>query len=447
MKRQCQQNKHGLAVHEEQAAYGRRFQFLEFFAGGGMARAGLARNWESVWANDFSEDKALVYQCNWGVKEMHVGDVANVQLASLPDADMAWGSFPCQDLSLAGDQSGIGSRHDDDEARTRSGTFWPFWRLVSQKHPPLVVLENVVGALTSNNGADLRAITEALCADGYRFGALVMDAQAWVPQSRPRLFIVCVSVKATLPKGIFSYTPDPRWHTDAVINAFRNLSPKTQSAWLWWMMPPPKRRVPAAETLIEKTSDKWIDWDSPEKTQYLISLMNATHRERLAQAQAMGRRIVGFGYRRTREGAQRLEVRFDGIAGCLRTACGGSSKQIVIEVNGPSVRTRLLSPREAARLQGLPDTYWLPDSYNDAYDAVGDGLCVPVVAHLGETLLTPLAEHIQRNPIKNNYTYEEPIDTASFQLCETAGVQTKRRPVRGAGDYRPRPRRTTAQSR
>jgi len=198
MKKERQQSKYDLAVHEEQAAYGRRFQFLEFFAGGGMARAGLARNWESVWANDFCEDKALVYQCNWGVKEMRVGDVANVQLDSLPDADMAWGSFPCQDLSLAGDQSGIGSRLDDDKERTRSGTFWPFWRLVSQKHPPLVVLENVVGALTSNDGADLRAITGALCADGYRFGALVMDAQAWVPQSRPRLFIVCVKQTSTI---------------------------------------------------------------------------------------------------------------------------------------------------------------------------------------------------------------------------------------------------------
>jgi DNA (cytosine-5)-methyltransferase 1 len=77
----------------------------------------------------------------------------------------------------------------------------------------------------------------------------------------------------------------------------------------------------------------------------------------------------------------------------LRTAGGGSSKQIVIEVNGDRVRSRLLSPREAARLQGLPDDYWLPQSYNEAYDLVGDGLCVPVVRHLGETLLTAIAQN------------------------------------------------------
>lgn len=147
MKSKCQSKKTEATVCEEQAAYGAHFRFLEFFAGGGMARAGLAPHWKSVWANDFCEKKALVYQCNWGAGTMHVGDVAKVSIKNLPDADMAWGSFPCQGLSLAGGQSGIGSKHDDDDARTRSGTFWPFWKLVSQKHPPLVVLENVVGAL------------------------------------------------------------------------------------------------------------------------------------------------------------------------------------------------------------------------------------------------------------------------------------------------------------
>lgn len=134
MKTKRQQNKKEAAVCEEQAAYGARFRFLEFFAGGGMARAGLARGWKSVWANDFCEKKALVYRSNWGVDAMQVGDVAKVAPADLPDADMAWGSFPCQDLSLAGGQSGIGSKHDADHARTRSGTFWPFWELVSEKH-------------------------------------------------------------------------------------------------------------------------------------------------------------------------------------------------------------------------------------------------------------------------------------------------------------------------
>lgn len=435
MKKKRQQEKKELTVCEEQAAYGvvPRFRFLEFFSGGGMARAGLSKTWESVWANDFCTKKALAYQRNWSPSNMQIGDVANVRSADLPDAELAWGSFPCQDLSLAGEQSGIGAAHDAN--RTRSGTFWPFWHLVSEKQPPIVVLENVVGALTSNNGTDLRAITSAMLRSGYRFGGLVMDAQEWVPQSRPRLFIVGVNARIPLPNGLFKKAPDPRWHTDAVINACRNLPPQTQNAWIWWSMPAPARRVPPVETLIESETDKWTEWDDKGKTNYLISLMNATHLNRLAQAQAMGRRIVGFGYRRTRQGSQRLEVRFDGIAGCLRTAGGGSSKQIVIEVNASVVRTRLLSPREAARLQGLPDSYWLPDSYNDAYDLIGDGLCVPVVAHLGDTLLTPLIQHIQRKLAENHYTDETLASTPAFELCETTPIQAPRRTVRRAYCY------------
>jgi DNA (cytosine-5)-methyltransferase 1 len=78
------------------------------------------------------------------------------------------------------------------------------------------------------------------------------------------------------------------------------------------------------------------------------------------------------------------------VAGCLRTASGGSSRQTIVVVEGARVRTRLLSAREAARLMGLPDSYVLPARYNEAYHLAGDGLAVPVVAFLREHLLEPL---------------------------------------------------------
>lgn len=101
-------------------------------------------------------------------------------------------------------------------------------------------------------------------------------------------------------------------------------------------------------------------------------------------------------YRRTRvdeEGRQlRAEVRFDGISGCLRTPAGGSSRQILIFVDGGDIRTRLLAPREAARLMGVRDNYILPDNYNDAYHLMGDAVAVPAVKWLSEHLLKPLAQ-------------------------------------------------------
>ena len=112
-------------------------------------------------------------------------------------------------------------------------------------------------------------------------------------------------------------------------------------------------------------------------------------------AMKFGHRVVGTIYKRTRGDGrggktQRAEVRFDGIAGCLRTPVGGSSRQAIMIVKGESIRSRLLSPREAARLMGLPDSYQLPENYNDAYHLAGDGLAVPVVRFLAKNLLEPI---------------------------------------------------------
>lgn len=356
-----------------------------------MARAGLAPQWTSIWANDFSASKASVYQNNWGLGELHVGDVAAVDPESLPAAHMIWGSFPCQDLSQAGNRNGIGSQHDI--AFTRSGSFWPFWNLVAQKRPPLVVLENVEGALKANNGSDFRALCTALAHGGYRFGPMVLDAIHWLPQSRRRLFIIAVREDMPIPQHLQSDYPDAFCHPRSVLEAFAGLEGGIRANWIWWSLCAPNAQRPPVESLIGE-SDDWVKWNTADKTDYILSLMNARHRKKVALAQELKRRVIGFAYRRTRGGRQRAEVRFDGVAGCLRTAGGGSSKQIVVEVNGAKVRTRLLSPREAARLQGLPDTYWLPSDYNEAYDLVGDGLSVPVVIFLGEQLLTPLASVI-----------------------------------------------------
>jgi DNA (cytosine-5)-methyltransferase 1 len=133
-----------------------------------------------------------------------------------------------------------------------------------------------------------------------------------------------------------------------------------------------------------------IAWHKPEETQKLLASMSDINRRKVMQAQANGRAKVGTVYRRTRGGVVRAEVRFDGISGCLRTPSGGSSRQTILVVEGPRVRSRLLSAREAARLMGLPDDYKLPERYNDAYHLAGDGVAVPVVAHIASALLEPI---------------------------------------------------------
>ena len=151
-------------------------------------------------------------------------------------------------------------------------------------------------------------------------------------------------------------------------------------------------------TLSELVEDnpQGVTWHTPGETERLLSLMSDVNLRKLRKAQAYGKRIVGTVYKRIRRDengvkVQRAEVRFDQIAGCLRTPAGGSSRQLILLVQGESIRSRLLSPREAARLMGLPETYRLPEKYNEAYHVAGDGLAIPVVEWLERHLLGPIA--------------------------------------------------------
>ena len=370
-----------------------RFTFYEFFAGGGMARLGLGPGWKCLFANDNSSQKAMAYRANFPpAHELVVRGVEELAVAQLPGrADLAWASFPCQDLSLAGNGAGLKGE--------RSGTFWGFQRLINDlarqgRRPRTAVIENVCGALTSHGGKDFASIFEALAGAGYRIGALVINAVHFLPQSRPRLFIIGAANGLDIPSSLLADGPSASWHPKSVLTAHDRLPSRLKDSWIWWRLPePPTRRQGLAE-LIE-TNPTGVKWDDPQKTRRLLRMMSPANREKVRLAQKSGRLAVGTVYKRTRRdktgmSIQRAEVRFDDLSGCLRTPAGGSSRQIVLFVRGESIRSRLLSPREAARLMGVGDTYILPDNYNQAYHLMGDGLAVPAVSWLERRLLAPM---------------------------------------------------------
>jgi len=368
------------------------FTFYEFFAGGGMARMGLGPDWNCTFANEWCEKKAAAYTAYFGTAPK-IDDVANLSVEDLPGTPtLVWASFPCQDLSLAG--SGAGLKGE------RSGTFKPFWKLMRGligvgRIPQIVVLENVVGTLSSHDGRDFATIIGALAQEGYRLGALVVDAVRFLPQSRPRLFIVAVREGITVPSQLVSFAASEPWHTKSLRLAFERLPERVQDAWIWWNLPIPKEPIPSFASLIEE-EPTGVEWHTKEQTDHIISLMSPLHLEKLRKAHLLRRKIVGTVYRRIRPNkdgvkVQRAEIRFDQISGCLRTPVGGSSRQSIVVVDGRKIRSRLLSPREAARLMGVPDDYPLPQKYNEAYHLFGDGLAVPVVRWLSNHLLTQIA--------------------------------------------------------
>ena len=367
-------------------------RFYEFFAGGGMARLGLGSEWTCLFANDVDESKCAAYARNWGDAELCRGDVAGLTVADLPGvADLAWASFPCQDLSQAGPGGGL----DGD----RSGTFWPFWHLIEGlraegRAPRMVVLENVRGALTSHSGRDFAAIGAAMADAGYRFGALVVDAVHFVPQSRPRLFVIAADRAVGIPDSITRSDPDPLWSPRSLVRATCRLNAVTRPAWIWWRLPDPPARCADFASVLD-SHPEGVPWHSEAETRRFLELMTAVNRDKVKKAQRLGRATVGTIYRRTRRdesgvGRQRAEIRFDGISGCLRTGSGGSSRQFIMTVHGDRIRSRLLSAREAGRLMGLPDDYQLPANYREAYHLAGDGVVVPVVRHIAAHILEPL---------------------------------------------------------
>lgn len=385
------------------------FTFNEFFAGGGMARAGLGPNWRCLFANDFDPRKVSTYKANWGENDIRWGDVAGLTLADLPVAtvDLSWASFPCQDLSLAGSYRGLGRERDNE--RTRSGTFWPFWKLMrglvqEGRAPRTIVLENVYGCLTSHGGTDFAAIASALSSSGYTFGAAVINAAHFVPQSRPRVFFIAVRTGQSLPHALVTDEPEPCWHPAALLKAQARITADAKRNWVWWKIPEPAQRNSTFTSLIEE-APAGVEWHSGAHTKYVLELMSPVNRRKVTDAMKSGRKMVGAIYRRTRPDEygikrQRAEVRFDDIAGCLRTPAGGSSRQTILVVEGRIIRSRLLSPREAARLMGLSDDYVLPSRYNEAYHVCGDGVCVPVVRHIARHILEPfLSAHRNFEPI------------------------------------------------
>ena len=366
------------------------FRFVEAFAGGGMARLGLGPAFDCVLAIDFDPSKAAAYRANFGAEHLIEGDVWGVSGDRAPGRiDLAWASSPCQDLSLAGARAGLSG--------ARSSAFWGFWRLVEAldaegRAPRSIVIENVTGLLTSSRGEDFRALCAALAERGYRFGAIEADAALWLPQSRARVFVIATREPAGPAEARGPVEPFAGRRVRA---AFDALPERLRERWIWWRLAAPAARNLDLAALLEPDAAVPSQaWWSPARTERTLALMSPLQRARLEAIRARGGRAVGAVFRRIRVEngvrVQRAEARFDGLAGCLRTPAGGSSKQSLLIVQDGVIRARSLTPREAARLMGLPEDYRLPEGETRALKLCGDGVAVPVVRALTDQILTPM---------------------------------------------------------
>lgn len=355
-------------------------RFIELFAGIGLFRYGLeslGKEWCCVFANDISEMKARAYALNFGTADLWQGDIHNLSASQLPNAELLTASFPCQDLSLAGNRGGLSAE--------RSGTVHEVIRLLRElkaqnRAPQAVILENVTGLLTSHNGHDIRVVLDMLSGLGYGLDLLLLDAAYWLPQSRPRLFIVgrlgADSSPATPPHA--ARPVQIQW----VIQANADLK--------WALLDLPELPAKSSQTLADFVHSEGAKWFEDAELERELGYIRNSSRQRLEVAQdAAGRDGMTRylpGYRRMRKGEVCLELRDDGLAGCLRTPSGGSSRQLLVEVRPQQTCIRLMTPREYARLMGVPDTFQLPENTREALFGCGDAVVVPVIQWLGRAL-------------------------------------------------------------
>ncbi|MCX6964061.1 MAG: DNA (cytosine-5-)-methyltransferase [Verrucomicrobia bacterium] len=369
------------------------YRAAEFFAGIGLMRMGLDREGVStVWANDIDAKKWQMYRHNFDDADgiFSIKDVHQVDSSELPDIDLATASFPCNDLSLAGARHGL--------AGTQSSAYWGFIDVLQgmgSRRPPVVLLENVPGFLTSNDGNDFRDALLALNDLGYAVDAFMVDAARFVPQSRLRLFVVgskATPQKFNVAEGLF-FQSDSRPESLA---DFIFLNPE-----VGWNI----RELPYLPILSQKLDNIVEDvplnsevWWSKDRAAYLLGQMSEKH---LAVAKKMIRgekTSYGTVFRRVRAGRSMGELRTDGIAGCLRTPRGGSGRQILFCAGQGKYRVRLLTPRECARLMGADD-YKISVPLNQALFGFGDAVCVPVIQWIARYYLKPLLEDLCSAPM------------------------------------------------
>ena len=384
-------------------------RFAEFFSGIGLVREAIEPlGWNCVFANDIASDKAEMYRERFGEDHLVVDDINHLDLADLPDdLDLLTASFPCIDLSLAGNRRGLAGEH--------SGTVWPFLDLVaglvSDRTPPkALLLENVTGFVTSHGGRDLEEVCVRIGDLGYFLDLVVVDAKWFTPQSRPRLFVL--ALRRELVEHPLPPTGNVTRLRTAAIRSFQ-ASHRGIDFFESNLPEPPDKAPKRLVDILERVPADDESWWPEDRVRDLREAMHERHAFRIGELLLDKRDGVATMYRRVREGRTVGELRRDSIAGCLRTANGGSSVQFLVDCRTGQPRIRPLTGREYARLQGA-SSFPITVGRRQAQNGFGDAVCVPAVKWLVDRAFGFLLQDFtRREPIQTRFANDRSTPAAA----------------------------------
>lgn len=334
---------------------GNVFTFVDLFAGIGGFRLALQNlGGKCVFSSEWDNAAQETYFRNYG--EVPYGDITKIDENAIPNHDILCAGFPCQPFSNAGLKRGI-----ED---TRGTLFYNIAKILQAKHPRVVILENVRGLISNNKGNTIQTVLRTITGMGYKcnvdqqlidegplkklqveVGKMVMYSKDFgVPQNRPRVYIVLWRNDL---EGIDSFTyPKPNNEENLPLEARTHVGQILEN------------NVPERYTISDRL------W--------------AGHQRRKINNEAHGK---GFGY-------------------CLFTPDSPYTSTIsrryykdgseILIYQGEFRNPRKITEREAARLQGYPDTFLMHPSAVEAYKQFGNSVSVPVVQAIGEEIVNQL---------------------------------------------------------
>lgn len=308
------------------------FTFIDLFAGlGGFRLALESLGAKCVYSSEWDNEAQNVYEKNFGVRPE--GDITKVDEKDIPAHDILCAGFPCQPFSISGKRRGFND--------SRGTLFFDVARIVKEKKPKVVFMENVKNFATHENGRTLEVVKATMEELGYSFHQKVLNAVDFgIPQKRERIYMVCFRKDANFKDFDF---PKPfeltRHLEDFLIKNEENVD---------------DLYVSRDDVRMSKTAD-----DSYSSNSVRLGIVNKG---------GQGERIYS---------AKGVAITLSANGGGVFAKTGGYL------ING---KVRKLHPRECARIMGYPDTYIMSDKPNQAYKQFGNSVVVDVLQLIGQQI-------------------------------------------------------------